>query len=170
MTLLGICEWLESTPLASVIQESAYGFPIIVAVHLFGLTLSVGTLLWVDLRLLGVTLRHLRVSEVYRGLAPWFFAGFAMMLVTGATLFTAFATLAYGNVFFRVKMASIALAGANAALLHFVTQRRSAEWDDAARPPFGVRAAGLISIMLWVTVMLAGRMMSYTMYSAAPTP
>jgi len=153
-----------------MIQESAYGFPIVVAVHLLGLTLSVGTLLWVDLRLVGVTLRHLRVSEVYRGLAPWFFAGFAMMLVTGAMLFTAFATLAYGNVFFRVKMAAIVLAGANAAVLHFVTQRTSPEWDNAARPPIGARAAGLVSIALWVVVMLAGRMMSYTMFSAAPPP
>ncbi len=170
MTLLGICEWLESTRLASVIQESAYGFPIVVAAHLFGLTLSVGTLLWVDLRLLGVALRPLRVSEVYRGLAPWFLAGFATMLVTGATLFTAYATLAYGNVFFRVKLAAIALAGANAAWLHFATQRTSAEWDGAARPPIGARAAGLTSILLWVAVMLAGRMMSYTMFSAAPTP
>ena len=170
MTLLGICEWLASTPLASMIQESAYGFPIVVALHLFGLTLSVGTLLWVDLRLLGVALGHLRISEVYRGLAPWFFAGFAVMLVTGATLFTAYATLAYGNVFFRVKLAAIALAGTNAAVLHFATQRTSAEWDDAARPPIGARAAGLISIILWVAVMLAGRMMSYTMFSAAPTP
>jgi hypothetical protein len=170
VTLPDIFGWLESTPLATMIQESAYGFPIVVAVHLLGLTLSVGTLLWVDLRLLGVALRHLRVSEVYRNLAPWFFAGFATMLVTGATLFTAFASLAYGNVFFRVKMAAIVLAGANAAVLHFVTQRTSAEWDNAARPPIGARAAGFVSIALWVAVMLAGRMMSYTMFSAAPPP
>jgi len=170
MSLLAICEWLESTPLASMIQESAYGFPIVVALHLFGLTLSVGTLLWVDLRLLGVAVRRLRVSEVYRGLAPWFLAGFAMMLTTGATLFTAYATLAYENAFFRIKMSAIALAGANAAVLHFATQRTSAQWDDATRPPIAARAAGLISIVLWVAVMLAGRMMSYTMFSAAPTP
>lgn len=153
-----------------MIQESAYGFPIVVALHLFGLTLSVGTLLWVDLRLIGVALRHVRVSQVYRGLAPWFFAGFALMLLTGATLFTAYATLAYGNFFFRVKMAAIALAGANAAVLHFVTQRKSAAWDDAETPPLGARAAGFVSIVLWVAVMLAGRMMSYTMFSAAPAP
>ena len=168
MTLLGICEWLESTSLAAMIQQSLYGFPIVVALHLLGLTVSVGTLLWVDLRLLGVALRPLRVSEVYRGLAPWFFVGFAMMLVTGATLFTAYATLAYGNVFFRIKVAAIVLAGANAAVLHFATQRASAEWDDAARPPIGARAAGLVSIVLWIAVMLAGRMMSYTMFSAPP--
>jgi len=112
MTLLGICEWLESTPLAVLIQESAYGFPIVVAVHILGLTLSVGTLLWVDLRLLGVALQRARVSEVYRSLAPWFLVGFALMLASGATLFAAFATSAYANFWFRMKMAALVLADA----------------------------------------------------------
>lgn len=170
MTLLGVCQWLESTSLALLIQESAYGFPLVVAIHLLGLTLSVGTLLWVDLRLIGVAFRPLRVSEVYRGLAPWFFVGFAMMLVSGATLFTAYATLAYGNLFFRLKMAALVLAGVNAGVLHFVTQRTSASWDAAPRPPSAARAAGFVSIALWVAVMLAGRMMSYTMFSAPPAP
>jgi hypothetical protein len=78
--------------------------------------------------------------------------------------------LAYGNFFFRLKMAALVLAGANAAVLHFVTQRSSARWDDATRPPNAARAAGLLSIALWVVVMLAGRMMSYTMFSAPPSP
>ena len=94
MTILELCEWLESTRLAVLIQESPYGFPLVVAVHILGLTFSVGTLLWVDLRMLGLAVRGLPVSQVYRGLAPWFLAGFTAMLVSGATLFTAFATAA----------------------------------------------------------------------------
>jgi hypothetical protein len=70
MTILDACEWLQSTALATWVQESAYGFPIVVAVHLLGLIFSVGTLLWVDVRMLGLGLRELRVSEVYRALAP----------------------------------------------------------------------------------------------------
>jgi hypothetical protein len=165
MTILGICEWLEGTSLASLIQESAYGFPIVVAVHILGLTFSVGMLLWVDLRMLGVGLRQIRMSEVYREFAPWFLAGFAVMLISGATLFTAYATSAYGNVYFRIKMAAILLAGANALAFHVVTEKASAKWDDAPRPPRTVRAAGLTSLVLWAAVILAGRMMSYTMFS-----
>ena len=94
MTIPGAAEWLESTSLAILIRESLYGFAIVVGLHILGLTLSVGTLLWVDLRMLGVSLQSLRVSAVYRGLAPWFLAGFALMFISGAALFTAFTTSA----------------------------------------------------------------------------
>jgi uncharacterized protein DUF6644 len=165
MTVVALCEWLESTWLATLIKESPYGFQIVVGIHILGLAFSVGTLLWVDLRMLGWVMRGLRVSEVYRGLAPWFLAGFAVMLVSGVTLFTAFATMAYANVYFRIKLVTLLLAGANALAFHVLTQRSSAEWDDALPPPLRVRAAGVASLALWATVILAGRMMSYTMFS-----
>ena len=166
MTLSMIFEWLESTALAAVIQESAYGFPFVVGFHILGLTLSVGTLLWVDLRLLGLTLRGMRVSEVYRALAPWLAAGFVMMFASGAVLFTAYATLAYANLFFRIKMLALVLAALNAVAFHFLGGRRPAAWDAAPQPPAAVRIAGLASLLLWVTVIVAGRLMSYTMFSA----
>jgi len=165
VTLFSLCEWLEGTGLAALIKESPYGFPIVVGVHILGLALSVGTLLWVDLRMLGWVMRGLRISEVHRALAPWFLAGFATMLVSGAVLFVAFATLAYANVFFRVKLAAIALAGVNALVFHSLTQRSSGHWDGTPRPPKQVRAAGMASLVLWAAVIVAGRMMSYTMFS-----
>jgi hypothetical protein len=168
MTIVEVCEWLESTAVARWVQESAYGFPIVVAVHLLALTFSVGTLLWVDLRMLGLSLRGVRISEVYRGLAPWFLAGFALMLISGATLFTAFATSAWANAYFRVKIVLLVVAGLNALVFHWVTQRGATSWDDAARPPASVRLAGLASLVVWAAVILAGRMMSYTMFSYPP--
>ena len=170
MTILDACEWLQSTALATWVQESAYGFPIVVAVHLLGLIFSVGTLLWVDVRMLGLGLRELRVSEVYHGLAPWFLVGFVAMLASGATLFTAYATSAYSNAYFRIKLVALLLAGANALVFHFITQKQSAQWDDAPHPPLAVRTAGLASVILWATVILAGRMMSYTMFSGPSGP
>jgi hypothetical protein len=165
MTVIALCEWLESTWLATLIKESAYGFPIVVGIHIIGLAFSVGTLIWVDFRMLGWVMRGLRVSEVYRALAPWFLAGYATMLVSGAALLTAFATLAYPNVYFRLKFVALLLAGANALAFHLFTQRSSGEWDASPRPSLRVRAAGLASLFLWIAVILAGRMMSYTMFS-----
>lgn len=164
MTILEICEWLESTALAVLVRESLYGFPILVGIHLLGLILSVGTLLWVDLRMLGVSFGQSRVSEIYRGLAPWFLSGFLVMFLSGATLFTGFATAAYANLYFRIKVVALVLAGLNALAFHVLTQRRSAAWDALPRPPGAVRLAGLASIVLWTVVILAGRMISYTMF------
>jgi hypothetical protein len=164
MTLLQICEWLESTRLAELVTQSTYGFPIVVAIHLLGLGLSVGTVIWFDLRLLGRVLAPVPVSEVYRRLSPWMAAGFVVMFGSGAVIFVGFATAAYANPYFRLKLVMIAVAGVNALLFHFFTQRRLAGWDAWTQPPASARAAGAISILSWVAVVLAGRMMSYTMF------
>ncbi len=164
MTLLDICKWLETTAVAVSIQESLYGFPLLVAIHILGIGLSAGTLLWADLRLLGVSLRTYRLTEVYRGLAPWFLSGFAVMIVSGALLFTAFATAAYGSPYFRIKMVVIALAGANALIFHLATRRSQS--GDATGTFMTARVSGLASIVLWTAVIVAGRMMSYTMFSS----
>ncbi|HEY5568844.1 MAG TPA: DUF6644 family protein [Gammaproteobacteria bacterium] len=163
MTILGICEWLEATAIAVLIRESLYGFSIVVATHILGITLSVGTLLWADLRMLDISMRGYRLSEVYRGLAPWFVSGFGVMILSGAILFAAFATSAYGNLYFRIKMVAIALAGLNALIYH-VAGRLPTELFDAARTPTAARIAGLTSIVLWGAVIVAGRMISYTMF------
>ncbi len=164
MTIVDICQWLEDTGPAVLVRESAYGFQVAVATHLLGLVLSVGTLLWFDMRLLGLFTRASRVSALYRGLAPWFLVGFAVMFASGALLFAGYATAAYGNLFFRIKLAALVFAGANAAWFHFATGRTMSEWDAAPRPPLPVRLAALASLVLWTIVILAGRMMSYTMF------
>lgn len=162
MSIPELLTWLEGH--FAFVPESLWGFPILVTIHLLGISLSVGTLVWFDLRLLGVSMTRCRVSEVYRRLAPWTLGGFLIMFTTGGILFSGFATRAYGNTYFRLKMAAIILAGVNALVFHFVTERGSARWDDAEMPPLAARMAGLMSIILWAGVIFSGRMMSYTMF------
>jgi len=165
MSILSVCEWLESTEVGVLVRESLYGFPILAAIHILGLTVSVGTLVWFDLRLAGVTMPRCPVSSLYRRLIPWTLVGFGLMFLSGLLLFTGFATKAYGNVYFRIKLTAIVLAGVNALVYHRVTERRIAHWNDAARPPMPARLAGVISIVVWTIAIIAGRMMSYTMFN-----
>jgi hypothetical protein len=164
MTILQLCEWLEATAIATIVRESQYGFAIVVALHILGLTLSVGTLVWFDLRLLGVSMVRVPASTLYRRLSPLLVSGFFLMFITGSILFMGFATAAYGNLYFRIKAAAILLAGINAVLFHFMTERTIDRWDEAPRPPLAARLAGLTSIAAWAVVIVAGRMMSYTMF------
>jgi len=105
------------------------------------------------------------VSRVYRRLMPLAFVGFAIMLASGATLVTGFATSAYKNPYFRVKLVAFLLAGINASVYHTNIERRISLWDRSPLPPTAARMAGIISIVVWATVILAGRMMSYTLYT-----
>ena len=157
-------QWLEATPLGTMVRESLYGFPIIVGLHILGIALSVGTLLWFDLRLAGVVLGTVPVRRVYRRLIPWSAAGFVMMITTGGMLFTGYAVAAVGNTFFRVKIAAMVLAGANALYYHLVTEPSAASWESDSVPPAAARRAGYVSMALWAVVILCGRIMSYTMF------
>ena len=164
MSILRLCEWLENTPVGVLVRESLYGFQVLAAIHILSLTVSVGTLVWFDLRLAGLSMPRYPVATLYRRLMPWMLAGFSLMFLSGALLFTGFAAKAYGNVYFRLKLTAIGLAGLNALFYHFVTERRIAQWNDAARPPAFARMAGIISIVAWAIVIMAGRMMSYTLF------
>lgn len=164
--MLTICMWLEETRLSTFVRESLWAFPIIVGIHIVALTFSVGAIVWFDLRLLGVSLRGTAASKVYRQLIPLATAGFIVMFVTGAMLFTGFATSAYRNVYFRVKLAAIVLAGVNAFVYHAYAVRNAERYDRSSGPmPLGPKVAGAVSLALWTIVILAGRMISYTLYS-----
>ena len=159
-----LAEWLEATSMAVWVKESQYGFAIVVAVHILSLMLSVGTLVWFDLRLLGVSMLRIPVSHLYRQLMPWILTGFVLMFASGSVLLAAYATAAFDNIYFRLKVVAMLLAGVNAFFYHRVTERQIARWDEARTPSSLARAAGLISIVLWASVILAGRAMSYTIF------
>jgi hypothetical protein len=164
-TIFRLCEWLEATPLGVMVRESLWGFPILVAIHIIGVIFSAGIVVWLDLRLLGVSMRGVPVSTVYRRLMPIAFVGFGVMFLTGGMLVTGFATSAYHNVYFFAKIAALMLAATNAAFYHANVERRIALWDRSPAPPLPARMAGIISIVLWATVIMAGRMIAYTLYT-----
>jgi len=63
-TILGWCQWLESTDLGTALRESSLMFPLVEGTHLLALGVSVGTIAISDLRLLGIVMRQERVSDV----------------------------------------------------------------------------------------------------------
>jgi hypothetical protein len=157
-----MADWLqalEQTRISEVVRETA--FPYIEGAHVLALSLSVGTIAWFDLRLLGATMRARPVSEVYASVKGWMLAGFGVMFVTGALLFVAHATKAYESWFFRAKVTLLLLAGVNALLFHRTVSKRNTSWNHAPVPPIAARMAGLASLLLWVGVIAAGRLFAY---------
>jgi uncharacterized protein DUF6644 len=159
MSLFEICQVLEQTTISTIVRESA--FPYVEGAHVLGLSLSIGTVMWFDLRLLGAAMRTRPVSEVFQDLKAWMFAGFGIMFLTGGLLFSAHATKVYANGYFRVKMGLLILAGLNTAVFHFSIARRQSQWDKASVPPLAAQAAGLLSLVLWFSVVAVGRIFAY---------
>ena len=166
MSLLSICQWLEKTPGSIALHESLWVYPIVESVHVLTLCLFLGTAVILDLRLLGVTMRRVPVSEVARQLLPWTVAGFAVMVVSGALLFYAIPVRTYQNIFFRIKVVMLILAGLNAWIFQSTVYRRVAEWDLEPVLPLGARVAGGLSLALWAGIVVAGRMIAYNWFDA----
>src|ERR1051326_6817120 len=158
MTILEVCQAIQASAIGTGVRESAYLFPVVEGTHVLGLSLSVGTVMWFDLRLLGKIMRNIPVSEVFHQLRPWMFAGFLIMITTGSLLFSAVAADAYANTYFRLKIIVLFLAAANMLLFHSTIDRRRSDWDKAPIPPMPARIAGLLSLVLWVGVIILGRL------------
>jgi hypothetical protein len=90
-------------------------------------------------------------------------AGFLVMVVTGSLLFSSRAADAYASNYFRIKAGLLVLGGLNVLIFHTTIDRRRAEWDTAERPPFRARMAGLVSLILWFSIIAAGRIMAYNL-------
>jgi hypothetical protein len=162
MSVADICQWLHDTSIGTSIRESLWSFPILDAIHVLGLGLSIGTIVWFDLRLLGLKMTDRSVSELWRQLMPYAVAGFVVMFVSGSLLFWSEAVRAWNSIFFKIKLVALLLAGLNALIFQLTVYRSLALWDKQPVPPIQARIAGLLSLVLWGTIIAAGRTMAYT--------
>jgi hypothetical protein len=161
MSLLSICQWIQQTPTSTGIRESVWVFPIIESAHLLSLAVSVGTIVFVDLRLVGAAMRRQPVTDVIEQLQPWALRGFAMMFLTGGLLFWSEPLRCYNSVFFQAKFLLLFLLGINALAFHRTVYRSVAAWDKALEVPFRAKLAGYVSLTLWMSVIVLGRGIAY---------
>jgi hypothetical protein len=140
-----------------------WAFPILNLVHLLGLMVAAGTIVYWDLRLLGFGLRRSAVSELGRALLPWTWGGFSVMLISGLLLAWSEAGRLYSNFFFRAKVALLLLAVVNVLIFHLTIYRSVATWDRASVTPIRARIAGALSLLLWFGLIAAGRAIGYSL-------
>jgi hypothetical protein len=165
VALVDLVHWINETAFSQYLRESELAFPLTEAVHLIGLGISVGTIVWVDLRLMGKVMRDVRVTEVVSRLEPWAIAGFAVMMLSGLFLFLGKPDNYYSTSAFKLKMLLLPLAGLNVLVFHRRVFPNVAQWDGDAIPPWQGRMVGAVSMSLWLVIIVLGR---WTAYFADP--
>jgi hypothetical protein len=159
-TLLAWCQWLYDLPWVVQLEESENLFPIIESVHVLGIGLMAGTIITVDLRVLGLVLRREPVRRIADALLPYTWWGFALMVVTGAPLFAAESVKVIYNPAFQIKLVLLALAAANALVFHATVYRSVDDWGRRAAGPLRARLLAGTSATLWFAVIVAGRLIA----------
>jgi hypothetical protein len=164
MSLLPFCQWLAETPGSIALHESLFMYPLVESLHVLTLCLFVGMTMILDLRLTGLALRRVPVADVVMRLQPLMFVGFMVMVFSGVLLFYAIPVRSYHNIFFRLKVVFLILAGLNALAFHRGIFRSVGQWGESSEPPRRARFAGTASLVLWAGVIITGRMIAYNWF------
>ena len=155
-----IWETLAQTAPAVFVREAAWAYPALETLHLIGIALVFGSILAYDLRVLGRS-ADLRLDGLGRHLLPWVWGGFFLNAMSGTALFISDAAEFAANPALVVKLGLILLAGLNALYFQMRVKPFSSTWNENAKAPFHARASALFSILIWIGVVTAGRMMAY---------
>jgi len=157
--VLPFFQWCEATQIGHAIRDSSWLFPVIEALHLLGFAALGGTVLLVDLRLLGLGLRREPVRSLAQSMKPWLYLALAVMLTSGALLFLSEPVKCYGSAAFWVKMWSLLFA-----LLFTFTIRRIvvSRPDTGARLLYQDRIVAVVSLLLWAGVAGGGRWIGFS--------
>ncbi len=141
-------------------RQWLYLYPAVETIHITGIALLFGSVAVLDLRLVGLS-RKIPVRTLARHVLPWTAASFLLIVPSGFAMFTAHASEFIGNPVFALKMCLILAAGVNAAVFHAGVFRAAERWDVGVMPPAAARAAGAISLLVWISVIACGRLLAY---------
>lgn len=163
MSIQSICQAISDSTVGTDLRESTYVWPAVEALHVLSLALSVGTIVLVDLRLIGATLRKEPVTDVIEQTLPYSIAGFILAFVTGIILFWSEAGKLYQSYPFRFKLVAIVLAGLNAFWFHSNIFKSVDRWGKDEVTPPQARFAGWFGLIFWMVVIFLGRWTAYNL-------
>lgn len=162
MDLDSLLKWLYDTELAVAMRENALLFPVVEALHVVALTLVIGAVAVLDLRLIGVASRSRPLPQLLRDVLPVVWSAFVFAAVSGILLFASNAVAYAHNPPFQRKVALLALIGLNAAAFHILVRPRLRAEQLVGRLPRWAQLSGVISITLWIGVTAFGRWIGFT--------
>ncbi|TCK02646.1 hypothetical protein [Marinobacterium mangrovicola] len=152
---------LESSGLAEQLRLSTWTYPLINAGHILGVSLLVGAIIPLDLRLIGLW-RNIPLLQLWQILIPMAASGLGLAALSGFALFTARASEYAASPLFWIKMILLLSALLNILVIRTALPRRgSSFWLSHEIPPATARICATLSILLWLGTLLAGRLIGY---------
>lgn len=149
--LFSFCKWIENTSVPTAVRNTLWGYPYVQLIHFSGLSLWVGTIAILDLRLLGLAGRRLSVTQLAEQLFPWTWTGLGIAVTGGFLLFSSIATTYFHNPAFQIKLLLVLLG----VVYHIVVQRSVGQWGQSPDTPTLAKLAGFMELALWISVITA---------------
>ena len=145
-------QWLQHNSYVTTFAMTGWMYSTAGVIHYFSLFVLVGTVVLLDLRILGVAARSQGIAQLAETLSPWTWTALTLALISGFSMFATDATDYFPDLVFRIKMTVLALAIAFTIIVH----RSVPSWDKSPVISNGMKTVALISLVLWVGAILAG--------------
>ena len=152
--LLPFFEWLDTLRVGDLLSTSSYAVPLINVMHILALIIVFGSLLIVDLRLLGRGMTQQPVAKVARAARPWLIGALICMLLTGIPQLLSIPIRQYYSPFFWMKMRLLVVT----LIFTFTLRHKVTMADEARVGPVWGKVVGLVSIGLWTLIAVEGRL------------
>ncbi len=156
----GLGDAIANTPLGIALRESTWVYPMVETIHIVGFVFLVGSIFVVDLRLLGMR-RDVALAPLLRFVLPVTLTCLLLVVPSGLLLFAAHANDLIGNRAFIVKIMLLFAAATNALMFHVGPYRAEVDAAPGMPPRGSTRVFATASIVLWVAILVAGRMIAY---------
>jgi len=153
-------EAIAHSALGTWLRESTWAYPTVETLHILGFAVLVGSIVVVDLRLLGWR-RSTPLGPLLQSALPLTLSSTLVVVPTGLLLFAAHANDLVGNSAFVVKMLLIFIAATNAAMFHAGPYRSEIDAPSGRAPRASTRGFALVSIAVWISIVIAGRWIAY---------
>ncbi len=155
------CDWLENTPISQIIQSVSWIIPMVQSIHIMAVTVIVGSVLAVDMKLLGVIGRGTPISGATRRFLPWIWVAMVVLLLTGATLTAAEPRRELLNWVFRLKMVLIVLVCAVTGAFQITVSRNAPAWGNTPPNQWQARSLAIGTLAIWSAIIFCGRWIGY---------
>jgi hypothetical protein len=156
-----ISQAIQDTDFFTALRESALVYPIVMSTHLSCIAIFGGLILLTDLRILGLAMKSVSISDMVRQTRPWKWVGFVIMITCGILLAGSKLESYYDNPYFQIKLTLLTLVGVHALVFRKSVYGNTAALDAAPTIPRAAKVAACISLVLWVGILSAGRWIAY---------
>ncbi len=150
--LLHLCRWLQNNSLIALLNGTAWTAAALEIVHYFSMFILVGSMVIVDLRVLGLVGRRQDATQLADRLFPWIWASLALNVLSGFFMFAGSATAYYRNDIFYDKMTVFLLA----IVANIIVQKKVRTWNQLPAMPAWAKVIAVVSIGLWIGAIIAG--------------
>ena len=154
--------WLSTTRPSVFIQEhNAWAIPAIQSIHIMGIAMVMGSVLMIDLRILGWAGMDQTLRQTARRFGPWLTGSLWLLLATGILMVVGEPVRELVTFSFWLKMALVAVGALVAAIFQAALRRHEQQWEATMVHRPSVKALAILTFLIWACIIVLGRLIAY---------